>query len=76
MRDIVCRYILLSAFLDIGEMMHEIQEFLETNFEIENSFVSTLTPKIYFENIFFDESSDMMMTFINVLHIWRTHIVI
>lgn len=69
MRDIVCRYILLSVFLDIGEMMHEIQEFLETNFEIENSFVSTLTPKIYFENIFFDESSDMMMTFINVLHI-------
>lgn len=68
MRDIVCRYILLSVFLDIGEMMHEIQEFLETNFEIENSFVSTLTPKIYFENIF-DESSDMMMTFINVLHI-------
>lgn len=55
------------AFLTYRSSDARNSRFLGTNFGIENSLVSTLTPKIYFENIFFDESSNMM-TFTNVLH--------
>lgn len=56
-----------SAFLIYRTSDARNLRFLGTNFGIENSLVSTLTPKIYFENIFFDESSNMM-TFTNILH--------